>query len=467
MKSSLIKKTVILIVCIGLLVGTLAIAIYNKGMYDVIISQYERYSIDITKLMSVEIDAERLSNVQKAIVDIYRNSENKVMSDKWGTPEFDAYVSQFDSVKETDDYKAILSHLKKMQGELDVDCLYIFWVDPANECYLYLIDAADEDPCPPGCIDPLFVDNPEEYLADINIASPPNITNTPEYGWLISTGMPIHNSAGEVVAMSGVDISMNHAMAQLKQFMFYIASAFLAVIAIVCIVSIFLINRFIVRPINTLSRAASKYKDDKNAFSHLKIKRSDEIGLLSDSMIKMESDINGYVDDLIYAREHADRMDRAANIDALTKVGNKRAYDIAVKRLNAGEGHYGIVLIDMNDLKEINDNYGHEKGDLSIKTVSRIICGVFNPASVYRVGGDEFIVILENADYKNRVKLLNKISETFESNKSNDTLPPWERVTAAVGCATHNLKKDKNVASVMQRADSAMYENKKAMKETD
>lgn len=456
-----------MIVCIGLFVGTLAIAIYNKGMYDVIISQYERYSIDITKLMSVEIDAERLSNVQKTIVDIYRKSENKVLSDKWGTPEFDAYVSQFDFVKETDDYKAILAHLKKMQGELDVDCLYIFWVDPANKCYLYLIDAADEDPCPPGCIDPLFVSDPEEYLANIDTISPPNITNTPEYGWLISTGMPIRNSAGEVVAMSGVDISMNHAMNQLKQFMFYIISAFLVVIVIVCIAAILIINRFIVKPINTLSRAASKYKDDKNAFSNLKIKRSDEIGLLSDSMIRMESDINGYVDDLISAREHADKMDRAANIDALTKVGNKRAYDIAVKRLNESEGHYGIALIDMNDLKEINDNYGHEKGDLSIKTVSRIICSVFNPASVYRVGGDEFIVILENADYKDRVKLINKISETFELNKSNDTLPPWERVSAAVGYATYNLKKDKNVESVMQRADSAMYENKKAMKEND
>lgn len=465
-KSSLIKKSILLIVCLAIAIGVFAIAIYNKGIYDVIISQYKHYSIDITKLVAVEIDAERLSNVQKAVIDIYNRSPNKVMSDQWGTPEFETYISQFDPVREMDDYKVTLADLQKMQDELDVDCLYILWIDVENKCYLYLVDAAHDDPCPTGCIDPVFFENADEALSNLKAGMEPNITNTPEYGWLISTGMPIYDSQGNIIAMAAVDISMNKAMSQLVQFMMYIEISFMIVIILVCIFAIFMINKFIVKPINTLSRAASDYKSNKIAFSELKFKRNDEIGLLVDSMIQMEKDIDGYIGDLISAREHADQMDRAANIDALTGVGNKRAYDIAVNRLNKSNDPYCYVLIDMNDLKGINDNYGHEKGDISLKTVCRIICRTFNPSSVYRVGGDEFVVILENDDYENSKALIDKVTKAFLLNRSNASLPPWDRVSAAVGYAYYDPKTDKDAESVMHRADTAMYENKKAMKKS-
>lgn len=465
LKLSLIKKTVFLILCITIFVGTVAIAIYNKGAYDIIISQYKHYSTNITRLVAVEIDSERLMNVQKAVTDIYNNSENKVMSDQSGTPEFDAYISQFKSVKEMEDYKIILAELKKMQNELDVDCLYTYWVDVENERYVYLVDAANEDPCPPGCIDPFFMDNVTEALKDLSDGIAPTISNTPEYGWIIATGMPIYNNKGEIIAMASVDISMNKAMSQLVHFMFYIEIAFLIVTILACLLGIFLLNKFIVKPINMLSNAASDYKNNRNVFSELLLKRNDEIGLLKDSMIQMEKDIESYIDDLISTHEHASRMEHEANIDALTGVGNKRAYDIEVKRLNESKNPYGIVFVDINDLKGINDNYGHEKGDISIKTVSRTICKVFNPLSVYRIGGDEFVVILENDDYENRNKLIREISELFQTNESGDLLPPWKNVSAAVGYAVRNTESDTDVESVLYRADTAMYENKKAMKE--
>jgi len=467
MKSSLIKKTVFLIVCIAIIIGTFAIAIYNKGLYDTVIAQYEHYSIDITKLVAVEIDAERVSNVQKAVKDIYDNSENKVTSDQWGTPEFEAYLSQFESIKEMDDYKAIHAELQKMQDELDVDCLYIVWVDTENQCSVYLVDAAHEEPCPPGCIDPIYVDNKEEVLRDLSRGMEPNITNTPEYGWLLATGMPIYDSQGNIVAEAVVDISMNKAMSQIVDFMIYIGCAFLIMIILVCILAIFLINKYIVKPINTLSRAAADYKNNKSTFSDLKLKRKDEIGVLVDSMINMEKDIDGYVSDLVSAREHAEQMDREAKIDAMTKVSNKRAYDAETKRLDESKNPYGVVLIDMNDLKVINDTYGHEKGDVSIKTVAKTICKVFDPSSVYRVGGDEFIVILENDAYENRVALVNKLFELFKSNKADNSLSPWERVSAAVGYAVFDPKIDVRMETVVQRADDAMYESKKMMKEAE
>ena len=159
-------------------------------------------------------------------------------------------------------------------------------------------------------------------------------------------------------------------------------------------------------------------------------------------------------------------MERIANIDALTKVRNKRAYDIEVVRLNENMHPYGIVMIDVNNLKEINDRYGHEKGDISIKKLCQVICRIFKHSPVYRIGGDEFVVILENDDYINRDSLFETLYNAFRENASTASLEPWEQVTGAVGFAVYTPETDSNVNDVFKRADSEMYENKKQMKES-
>ena len=413
MRFSLNRKAILMMVCSTALIGVLAIVIYNKGINDVIKNQYEERSIELTKMVAVELDAEQIQNVQQAVSEIYDNCDNKVMSDKWGTPEFEEYVSQYSSVAESEDYRAVLADLRRMQDVLDVDCLYTVWADVPGECYVYLVDAAHEDACPPGCIDPFYWDNPAEHLKDLENAFASNITNTPEYGWLMTTGSPIYDDRGEIIAFAAVDVSMNEVMALQRRFLIYVALAFLAVSFLVCLIGILTVNRVIVKPINELSSAAAKYKDNRKVFSELNIKRNDEIGSLADTMVKMEEDIDGYINnlekttnDLLLAREHAEQMDQAANIDFMTKVRNKRAYDTDSKRLNETTQPYGLLMVDLNGLKEINDNYGHEKGDISIKTVCQIVCNVFKHSPVYRMGGDELVVILENCDFEERDELI-------------------------------------------------------------
>ena len=292
MKFSLSKKAILLIVVIAVVISLLSAVIYNRGIHDVIKSQYESRSIDIARLVAVSIDSDKLLNVQKAVRDIYDHAENRVMSDQWGTPEFEAYVAQFFPIEEMGDYQALRADLRQMQDALDVNCLYITWLDVENECNVYLIDAAYEDACPVGCIDPLFADDPEA-LKNPEVGFPPNITNTPEYGWIVATGMPIHDSQGEVIAISAVDISMNNIMDQQHRFQIYIALALLLLTIVVCILGIRLVNRFIVNPINKLSHAAARYTSTaRGSFADLKIARSDEIGILADSMVHMERDIH-------------------------------------------------------------------------------------------------------------------------------------------------------------------------------
>ena len=462
-----------MIVCIAAVISILAISIYDRGIHDVIETQYEERSIDIAKLVAVEIDSEKLENVQKAVREIYDKTDNKVMSDQWGTPEFDAYVSQFKLIEDMADYKAVLAQLQEMQDEVDVDCLYITWLDVENECNVYLVDAAHEEPCPIGCIDPIYTDD-KTVLDHPEIGFDPNISNTPEYGWLIATGMPIFNDQGELIAISAVDISMNDVIANQYRFLIMAALAFLLLTILVCVAAIYLVNRFIIKPVNVLTEAAAQYSHNKKAFSELDISRNDELGILAASMANMEKEINGYVsnleqttNDLIQAREHAEQMNIAANIDALTKVRNKRAYDIEAARLNESTKPYAIAMIDLNGLKKINDTYGHEEGDVSINTVCQIICRTFKHSPVFRVGGDEFIVVLENTDFENCDSLIKDFSDEIQRNASDESLEVWRRVTAAVGCAVYDPDKDKNAESVLKRADAEMYENKKAMKASE
>lgn len=473
MKFSLTKKTIILVVCINVVISLCAVAIISKGIRDVIQTQYEERSLDIANLVSLEIDSGRLRNVQKAVCEIYTQTEDKVMSDQWGTPAFDAYIARFAAIEEMDDYQALLADLRRMQDVLNVDCLYCSWLDVERECYVYLVDAAYEDPCPPGCIDPVFLEN-AEALKNPAVGFPPNITNTPEYGWLIATGMPVFDEQGEIVAFAAVDISMNTVMELEHQFLLYSVLIFLAVTVVLCLLSIWAVTRFVTRPINTLSRAAAQYTRGKKTFSGLNISAHDEIGILAESMARMEADINDYIDnlerttgDLLSAREHAEQLNRIANIDPLTKVRNKRAFDVELARLEESTQPYGIIMVDLNGLKMINDTCGHEKGNISIVNLCRIICQTFKHSPVFRVGGDEFIVILENDDYRDREALIRSIREIFRENAARAELPIWERVTAAVGYAVSDPTSDKGVDSVLKRADEAMYTQKRAMKETE
>ena len=112
----------------------------------------------------------------------------------------------------------------------------------------------------------------------------------------------------------------------------------------------------------------------------------------------------------------------------------------------------------------INDTYGHGAGDAYIKGCCSILCDTYAHSPVFRIGGDEFVVILERNDY-NDVKLL---VDTFNSQiaitETNGSLEPWERITAAIGYALYDEETDTSIDDVFCRADKNMYAHKKEMK---
>lgn len=121
----------------------------------------------------------------------------------------------------------------------------------------------------------------------------PYITNYPEYGWLCTAVSPIYTMDGKIVAHAYADIDMNEVKAKGYKFLWNIALMMLVLTGIMMPFVLYIFNRFMVRPVKLISRAARSYvshRDSNQAsvFSQVKLKRTDEIGQLFGSMQKME-----------------------------------------------------------------------------------------------------------------------------------------------------------------------------------
>lgn len=248
---------------------------------------------------------------------------------------------------------------------------------------------------------------------------------------------------------------------------------------IVCAVlmMVFISRRYINKIENLESRMweFAREKDPTIAKRILsEVNGNNEISSLSRQFADLILELDQYMRRLISAkkelddtRQLADEMNALAKKDALTGVRNKTAYDSEARRLDSqiaeGKKDFGIAMIDLNFLKRINDNYGHQQGNQAIKNLCRVICDVFNHSPVFRVGGDEFVVILENSDLQNIQSLEEEFNSRLEAFSKDKSLEPWENVSAALGYAIYEAN-DSSVADVFRRADIKMYERKSQMK---
>lgn len=158
--------------------------------------------------------------------------------------------------------------------------------------------------------------------------------------------------------------------------------------------------------------------------------------------------------------------------DSLTNVNNRASYSEKIEEINKKikkNSRFGIIIFDINNLKMINDNLGHCEGDSIIINNSEYICEVFGRENVYRIGGDEFVVILEGKYYKKMDKLI----KTFEDNvngsyKSKNYYMKGSifevKNDFAYGISKYTSDFDNNFEDVFKRADYNMYINKKRMK---
>lgn len=479
MRRSLGKKMIMLVISVaGLLIVTCICvsALVVRKMMD---NEYSVTADSMAGTVAATADGDRLEHVTKRVMELYRSADNKMDNARQDEPGFDAYAERFMFLTQDADYIAARDELRRIQDVSEVDCVYTLCIDPEKKTCVYIVDAAYEDIVTPGCFD-LVEEVCYQYLGDLTQGFPAFITDTPEYGWVVTSCAPIYNSRGEVVCFAAVDLSMNEILSKVNRFLIVLAGLLLVLTAVICVIAILYVRRSIVKPINMLSEAAGQYgqkeyNDPHNEFGALKISTGDEIEILLNSMVQMEKDIDRYIDNLTKtreqlssARQHADDMHELAYIDALTGVRNKLAYDKEKQRLDAeikiGMRACGIAMIDLNFLKVINDTYGHEYGNAAIKRLCGLVCEIFEHSPVFRIGGDEFAVILRGEDHKNIEKLTKELNECMEKMSSDDSLQPWEKISASLGYALYDNSTDSCADDIFKRADQRMYERKKEMK---
>ena len=159
-----------------------------------------------------------------------------------------------------------------------------------------------------------------------------------------------------------------------------------------------------------------------------------------------------YVEVQYTAINEADIREKVLNelslVDALTGLGNRRAYDEALKR-ERKDGRMGVGFFDLNRLKYTNDNFGHAAGDRRIVRFSEMLKGAFPDGELFRISGDEFTVFFEGMteeEFSRRMK-------GFQADVNRA-----ERI-AAFGCV---YRDGGNLLAMIREAEKAMYHDKAA-----
>lgn len=231
-------------------------------------------------------------------------------------------------------------------------------------------------------------------------------------------------------------------------------------VAAVLIVTSLLTLKFtgiIVKPIKHLTEVSKKIAAG-DLDVEIECNTKDEIGVLA----------SRYSDTVKMLKKYINKINKQAYTDAATDVGNKAAYQDAVQRIDKmsrrNDGDYAVLVMDINYLKMYNDKYGHEFGDMLISDASTIIKKVFGDYNIYRIGGDEFAVLInapEDGLCEKLVKEFRAEQELFNRNAKHYELG----VRIAIGYAV-NSADDNDYADVFKRADKQMYIDKQEIKKT-
>jgi diguanylate cyclase (GGDEF)-like protein len=478
MKVSLKTKTFVMIfilttvLCVASIIGT------NIALTNIIRQQFIDKAESVTNVMANLMDKAAAASVRDKVMRIYNatDEKDKVSNEEWGSPEHEAYVNRYSTILEMPEFISLQKWMRTVQDEGNFAYIYLVAMDTEKGRTIYVADASyDDEMCMPGSYDPFtendykLIDNPSEVPLDI--------VETEEYGWTMALGKPVRDMNGDIIAYFCADSSMTEITKIKNHYLLIIAAVLVGLALLTGILGVLAVNHFVVKPVKILSAASIEYcreddKDQHHKFKELNIRAKDEIGDLASSMVQMENDINDHVatliktaNELIESREKEAELRKAANIDALTHVKNKRALFSEEERLDRaireGKANFAVAMIDMNNLKTINDTYGHEKGDEAIMDLCNAICSTFKRSPVFRTGGDEFVVVLEGHDLEQKDELIVRFRETAAQEEAKK---PWRNMSAALGCQVYDRQRHNHFADVYKEADADMYRNKAAMK---
>lgn len=350
-------------------------------------------------------------NMEIEDCEIYAKELTRLITDEVLDPNrVDAYLERGRGVIGYDTVEQRLYRLRKAYP--DVEYLYVYQFRADGIHVVFDLNTSRVAGTKPGAVIPYFTAY-EKYIPDLLAGrTVPSIASREEYGHVLTVLTPLYDRNGVCKCYVGADCSLDKLSDYAWNMIRQIAHFFGIVVALVLIYGIFVTHRSVVK--------------------------------------KM------------------DKLENRAYLDTLTGLQNRTAYyeynDVLNKKEDGGKADFSILMIDVNYLKKVNDTYGHEQGNLYLQKAAELIRGTFGDEHTYRIGGDEFVVILEGKAQDGAEEKISAFREEMARQQADESLQPWEKVSAAVGMAKYEQGRDATTEEVLRRADEAMYREKIAMK---
>lgn len=378
-------------------------------------------------------------------------------------------ITEEDRINNTEIYQDVYDSISAFKEKNDFEYIYIVrdaheLDSDGHEKFVFIVDADEETPSEYG---EEIVYTEALYNAAHGKHGMDNDASADKWGSFYSAFSPIYDSSNNIVGVVGVDFLSQEYENQVSKFSIYLLiNNILSLLiggAIAFLISSRIIRKFrtlnkeliiLANDVNTLAEEVSiKPLHSDNEMSLMTDQDGDEIEQLSHKIKSMQQEIRNYLE----------YIHTQASLDIMTGVGNKGAYLDYVKsldeKISKNTADFTIIVFDINGLKEVNDNKGHEEGDNYIINTTKVITAIFGVDHTYRIGGDEFIVILENISQEEVESMFIKVRS--ESERFNKTTPDLiTTVSFSMGAATYRKDMDNDYKAVFKRADDAMYRNK-------
>ncbi len=322
MKKSLQLKTGALVVLIAIVLSTVSVTVSYNVYKNTMESRYRETTANLAQTEAVVLDTKALSAITDAVMGIYRGkvaaNGGPIDFESMSKAELDTYLSAFSSISSMPEYEIIAKQLHEIGEANDTESNYVAYMDAETLRGIYIIDSSD-DPCLPGTADVMEASNLERIKSgDYNF--PAYITNYPEYGWLCTAAAGVFDESGKIIANAYVDISMNDVVANRLAFLRRLSIALILITIISSLAFILLVNKIIVKPINSLAKATAGFVEKEyeagteDNSTDLAIQSEDEIGQLYRSFSKMKSDIHTYINDLTRVTAEKERISAELNV---------------------------------------------------------------------------------------------------------------------------------------------------------
>ena len=248
-----------------------------------------------------------------------------------------------------------------------------------------------------------------------------------------------------------------------------------AILILVNILIVYWISKQFSKPIENLVEIANLIKDGNEQIEFNVSTKISEISLLSNSLKTMLNSLiskkhqlenmNTILEHKVQERtEELERINQDlklfARIDALTGINNRLAANERLKeeflKMKRNKVSYSLALIDIDYFKKVNDNYGHEVGDIVLKYIAQILKDNTRATDfVARFGGEEFIFIFTEITQNSAFKIAEKIRNVVE----NSTIPHVNKITLSIGISSASFN-DENEDVAVKKADLALYKAK-------